>query len=311
MHASDRTLFLHLGMSKTATTCLQTKVFPELERLRFFDQPRTDHLEGGPFQGMFARAFKRSPAVWAKRGDQLLAELVGPSEGQDGAPDVLVSDQSAGPAMWETGPYAGPHWERERKDPFFLRIHLEALAEAVTDWGFDELCVLLIFRRQDEWIASKYAQRSDRILHASQEHFEERIDHYLDPSRGALSDGVVLDYMVLRTQLLRAVGAGNVLMLPYELHNRDPHCFLGRILDFLDPAGKRDRRRIDALVQGDPKNVRSSADDTWRLRPRTMRDVPIPMWLPHRLSRLLKRSICTISRWGQTVDGDKEADSSA
>lgn len=296
MDASDRTLFLHLGMSKTATTYLQTEVFPELDGLHFFDQPRTGHLEGGPFQGMLARAFKRSPAIWERNGRQLLTELFDSSSPQVGSMDVLISDQSAGPAMWETGPYAGPNWERERKDPFFLRAHLEAFAEAIANWGFDDLCVLLVFRRQDEWIASKYAQRSDRILHASQGHFEERLDYYLDPSRGYLSDGIVLDYTLLRSHLVRAVGTGNVLMLPYELLESEPTSFLGRILDFLTPGGGGRQDRMSDLVRGDAKNVRSSSEHTWRLRPRTMRDVPIPGSLPHRLSRLVKRSIRAISR---------------
>jgi len=295
----ERTLFLHLGMSKTATTYLQTEVFPELEGVDFFDQPRTDRIEGGPFQGLFARAFKRSPAVWARAGDQLLADLFEGKEPRSEATDVLISDQSAGPAMWETGPYAGPNWERERKDPFFLRTHLEALKEAIAGWGFDELCVLLIVRRQDEWIASKYAQRSDRILHASQAHFEERLAYYLDPERGYLADGIVLDYALLRAQLVRAVGTDNVLILPYELLETDPLSFLKRVVDFLDPGGDCRREQLEALVRGEAKNVRSSADDTWRLRPRTMRDLPLPASLPHRVSRLVKRSIRALSRLGR------------
>lgn len=295
----DRTLFLHLGMSKTATTYLQREVFPELDGLRFFDQPRTRQIEGGPFQGLLARAFKRSPAIWAKKGDRLLTELFDGLAAEDQGRDVLISDQSAGPAMWETGPYAGPNWERERKDPFFLRAHLDALAEEAADWGFDDLCVLLVVRRQDEWIASKYAQRSDRILHASQAHFEERLDYYLDPSRGYLADGIVLDYAVLRTQLVQAVGAENLLMLPYELLKNDPLSFLERIIDFLDPRTNCRRDRIRNLVREEAKNVRSNSEDTWRLRPRTMRDVPLPASLPGKMVRLLKRSIRALSRLGR------------
>jgi hypothetical protein len=298
MEAAGRTLFLHLGMSKTATTYLQTEVFPEVRGLHFFDQPRTRHLEGGPFQGMLARAFKRSPAVWEKKGERLLTELLDASETDDST-DVLISDQSAGPAMWETGPYVGPRWERERKDPFFLRAHLDALAKVGSDFGFDDVRILLIFRRQDEWIASKYAQRSDRILHASQGHFEERIDYYLDPSRGYLADGIVLDYMLLRRQLVAAVGADNVLMLPYELLEQAPCAYLERIIDFLDAKGDNRWERIRGLLRREEKNVRSSADDTWRLRPRTMRDIPLPPSLPRRMSRLVKRAVRAVSRLGR------------
>lgn len=45
--------------------------------------------------------------------EQLLREIFNASGGEDKPTDVLLSDQSAGPAMWETGPYTGPNWERE------------------------------------------------------------------------------------------------------------------------------------------------------------------------------------------------------
>jgi hypothetical protein len=283
--------FMHLGMSKTATTYLQADVFPKLPFLTFLDQPRTEILRGGRYQGLFARAFRRSPALWAEQGEALFAELFGASFDRRNARDVLISDQSAGPAMWETGPYAGDRWERERNDPFTLRAHLEAMREHALRFGFAEVRVLLLFRRQDEWIASKYAQRSDRILPASQQHFEERVAYYLDPARGYYKDGIVLDYSMLHEQLTQAVGHDKVLMLPYELLLNAPNTFFERLLDFLDAEERFPRDRLSDLMTTTERNVRSRSDRTWALRPRTMQDLPFSALLTHRFVKQLAQPL--------------------
>jgi len=288
-------LFLHLGMSKTGTTFLQTQVFPELEAIRFFDQPHSDLLSGSSLQGLFARTFKRSPAIWERRGDELFEAFLGARPHGKPPPSVLVSDQSAGPALWETGPYAGPHWKQVRQDPYLLAAHLEALAGQAVDWGFEDLRVLLVFRRQDEWIASKYAQRSDRILPASQAHFEERIAYYTDPDRGFYADGIILDYALLRDLIAQTVGDEKVLMLPYELLRRAPVTFLRCLTDFVVPSANYSGEQLSAWANQEEENVRSTSRTTWALRPRTTRDIPVPDWIPHRFARIVRRSLRRIS----------------
>mgnify|MGYP000002187039 CR=1 FL=1 len=169
---------------------------------------------------------------------------------------MLVSDQPAGPTLWETGSYIGSHWRQSRQAPYFLTAHLEALAEQAVDWGFEDLRILLIVRRQGEWIASKYAQRSDRILHASQSHFEERIEYYIDPARGFYADGIVLDYALLRDLLAQAIGDENVLMLPYELFKRSPLRFLRHVTDFVSPSETYSREQLSTWAD---KNEKTSA----------------------------------------------------
>lgn len=86
-------------------------------------------------------------------------------------------------------------------------------AEKAREWGFAPLRLIATIRRQDQWLASHYAQVSDRIPDASQTHFEAFIDEVLDPHRRFFNIGVVLDYSVLAEQLASAVGANNVLIL--------------------------------------------------------------------------------------------------
>lgn len=259
-------LCLHIGMSKTATTWLQKNIFPPLYGRSFRDNPRSSLLQGGRLQGALARAFRRSPEVWPRMGSLLLKELSGePEHGNaTGRDDILVSDQSAGPRLFEWGDYIGSHWERERMDPSMLSAHLRAMRKVALADGFSALKVILIIRRQDQWLASKYAQRSDRIYGASQRDFEERIHYYLDEHEGYYSDGVILDYLTLWKALVEALGTQHVLMLPYEFLLVDPEGFLRRIVDF--HAAQGDGVLLERLAASLPINVRSSAPDSWRLR---------------------------------------------
>lgn len=260
-------LCLHIGMSKTATTWLQKSVFPPLYGKSFRDNPRTSLLKGGRFQGALARAFRRSPEVWPHMGSLLLKELSGEPEHSEAVvrDDIVVSDQSAGPRLFEWGGYVGSHWERERMDPTMLSAHLRAVRKVALADGFSALKVILVIRRQDQWLASKYAQRSDRICGASQRDFEERIHYYLDEHDGYYSDGIILDYFRLWKALVEALGEQHVLMLPYEFLLVNPEGFLRQIVRF-QRANQGDGVSIERLAASLPINVRSAAPDSWRLR---------------------------------------------
>lgn len=265
------TLFLHLGMSKTATTWFQQEVFPQYPDIEFRDQPHGNGaLEGGSMQGMLARAFRRSPMVWQSEARALFSDLLGTPDGQwPLEKSLLISDQSAGPRLLEYGNYKGPHWEQERMDPMILAAHLHQMTSEATKRGFGQIKIILVFRRQDQWLASKYAQRSDRIAGASQCQFEDRIDYYLSRSRGYYSDGLILDYDLLYDQLSRAIGAENILFLPYELLKTEPETFLQRVSEFISPGDSLTRENIASLglrAASKRTNVRSRGSSEWALR---------------------------------------------
>jgi hypothetical protein len=282
-------LCLHIGMSKTATTWLQKSVFPRIFGDEFHDNPPTTLLQGGPWQGGLARAFRRSPEIWPRMGPRLLKDILGRSaeDGLEIRSDVLVSDQSAGPRMFEYGDYIGPHWERERMDPIMLSAHLQAMREVVLAEGFSALKVILVMRRQDQWLASKYAQRSDRICGASQRDFESRINYYTQKDQGYYSDGVILDYFLLWKSLLNALGKNYVLMLPYEFLLKDPKGFLRRIVEFCGVPQGNANVDLASLAESAPINVRSAAPDTWTLRPPLRGTLLETIGRPSTLARIL------------------------
>lgn len=280
-----RQVTLHLGMSKTGSTFLQKVLFPKLQGIYYQNQPLTRIIEGGPFQGLLARAFKRSPLIWGEMGTLLLKEIFEGFEPGNLPKKILLSDQSAGPAMTEHEPYLGSYWEKERKDPSMLSSHIRYFSEELKKWGVENVRVLLVFRRQDEWIASKYAQRSDRLKKASQIHFEERIRYTLSRSAGYYADGIVLDYDRLYRQLSETVGARNLMMVPFEWLRDDQEGFLSSVSQFVLDRGEGYSGTVEEVLnssENQRKNVRSVSKNKWELR-QNFKNVPKIRLRPGRL----------------------------
>lgn len=280
-------LTLHIGMSKTGTTFLQQRFFPLLPGIDFKDQPRTKLLNGGPYQGLLARAFKRSPALWADLGNELFTDLIGGKNLSGTGNPLLISDQSAGPALFEPGNYGGPQLERERNRTDQLCSHLQSFSEIAKKRGASSVRVILIFRRQDEWLASKYAQRSDRIHNASQKHFESRIRSVIAPADGYYTDGITLNYHYLLQQLIQSVGKENLLMLPYEMFKHAPSKYLATLARFITSLRDAEINRVIDSVELRQTNVRSVSVNTWQLRRNTGSSVPTLRLRPGRLFQKL------------------------
>ena len=252
-----RTLHLHIGLPKTASTWLQDHVFPRLDHLRvvgtprgrLFDDPKDRMMEGR----VLACALRRSAAVWPAMGDAVMREILGDREAwlRDGR-DLLVSDEAMG---------------RAASRPEVLAAHLEAMALAARRWGFERVGVLCLIRRQDHWLASHYAQMSDRNARASQRGFEAMVRRVADPAGARHGFGMLIDHGALRGALAGIVD--DLLMLPHEALTASPEAALTTLLARLGtPEGTA--ARIVAASAGTAANVRSQGDASWRLRPRSL-----------------------------------------
>jgi hypothetical protein len=262
MRGSARTLFVHLGLPKTASTWLQTDVFPRLDHLTVRVVPTTklfsddEALASG--SRTFAAAMGRSAEVWRQRGDAILEELLGPrEEWLASGGDLLVSDEAIG---------------RKASRPEQLAAHLSAFFEAARGWGFGRMRLLALVRRQDTWLASHYAQMSSRHLWARQADFRRRTLRHVDPARGRYGFGMLLDYAALHEALIRAAPSEDVLFLPHETLSTQRDEGLSRILAWLGTPEEA-AVRIGTLAQG-RANVRSRTvrgQPAWLLRPPSLR----------------------------------------
>ena len=271
---APRTLHLHIGLPKTASTWLQERVFPQLDHLRFVATPRSrlfDEPEDRAMEGrLMACALRRSATVWRATGDALMRELVGEREAWLGnGHDLLVSDEAIG---------------RAGSRPEILAAHLREMAIVAQRWGHDRLSVVCLIRRQDHWLASHYAQMSDRDARASQRGFEALVRRIADPAGARHGFGTLIDHAALREALVGVVD--DLLLLPHEALRSDPERALTTLLAGLGTPGDTTVRIVEASA-GTAANVRSE-EGAWRLRPRSLlvpgaggrRRVALPSWTP-------------------------------
>lgn len=280
------TLYLHIGFPKTATTFLQDVVFPKATSLSYVSKPtvRLGHREV-----RFGTRFSYAPALWRDRGTSLLSQILGPEPEGEAPSDVLISDEGfggglTGPEPWI--PASRPHHDRET-GPHSTRTHIEELRKVAGEWGFSQMRVIMGIRRQDEKIASGYAQMSHKVRGASQKNFERWVHRILDPDRGYYEGGGIHhNYYLFWQQVTKAVGAENTLVLPLEHLKEDMGGYLSRLFRFLEIP----EEGTDIIASlSEPENLKrnantSSSKDVWHLKA-PMRTGP--RFRPGRLFRAL------------------------
>ena len=273
------TLYLHIGLPKTASTFLQKTVFPLLDSFEYLCTPNADLLEDDyPFSTSLHRFFKQSPVVWRDLGETLFHELFGsaPMQGKD----VLVSDEGIG-----------------NKEPVTIKMHLSELNDLANQWGFTQVRAFGSVRYQASRMASSYAQVSDRRLGASQRDFENWTRQWI--SDNYYRKGVRFEYDLLWQSLTDVLGEENVLLLPYELMKQDLPDFLKRCFIFLkrQDEGKRVTEQLLSGEDSAPKNARSTSSNTWALRRRTTRNAKVVRLRPSRMFNALGLPMRVALRW--------------
>lgn len=182
--ARDRTLVLHIGLHKTATTFVQNVL--EARRFELLDQGVLYPVAGTPEQMSRTRAGAQSGHALftrTKPAPALVDDLV--AEIPESVSTVLVSSEDF------TLPRSRPTAEE-----FLARFS-----------AFGSIQVVLVLRRQDQWVESWYKQLVDQYRN-----FETRsLDEFLR-DEGAL----LLDFHTRFTPWRELVGPENFHVLSYD-----------------------------------------------------------------------------------------------
>lgn len=242
MKTTGTTLHLHIGLPKTATTFLQSSVFPQMESLRVScTPPPAKGMDG--CHSLTEWALNRDPGVWRGGGPDLFEGMLGPREAWQGR-DALVSDERIGRVGSRTD---------------HLADHLRAIAKAARSEDFGRTACICAVRRQDDWFASHYAQMSDRNPWAGQKDFERSVDDFVNPGKGGKSLGRLLHYDRLHARLIDALGAENVFFFCYETMRETPDAFARQLAGFLGHPASLDK-------DGGDRNERNAGARKWALR---------------------------------------------
>lgn len=265
-------IFIHIGAPKTATSFIQKRVFKEITSANSVITQKIE-IEGSYIN--LGDCFDFCPSFWKTlESDPFLKER---KKGLNS--DVLVSSEYifggiSAPKPWIPGPVSKggivPRPRRHthsRPDPYFVASHFKELKEASHSWGYDNIKIILTIRRQDTFLASFYAQASNRVRGAGQSNFENWIQYILNNTVGYnKGGGAKLDYYVWWKEIIEVLGRENVLFIPFELLKENAFAFLKQFLDFIEEYESTSIAR--SLANSSRKeNVRSKTESRWNLRP--------------------------------------------
>ncbi|SFD37029.1 hypothetical protein SAMN05660831_01548 [Thiohalospira halophila DSM 15071] len=263
---SDGVLTLHLGLPKTASTWLQKSVFPAMGGIDYLGHMSWKSIRIPPRnrKTRLDKIFRMHPRVWDKFGDFIFRELIdGRSSFERGS--VLISEEKIILPRF----FAESATAEDGLD-FLLAEHLERLRIHAQKAGFDYLRLLVLVRRQDHWLASRYAQSSAFRADGSQNDFESAVKYLI--GKGFDLHGFRLQYDRLYRILSEVVGAGGVTFLPYEEVRYDRERFLESLSSGV--GGRLTSLPIDEDTMHH-SNVRSKSNTSWQLRKRS-RKVRVP-----------------------------------
>jgi len=200
-------IILHIGFPKTATTYLQNHIFPSLGALGANSTVPGWLSWEEKIENMvcFRKPEEWKSAEWDSLADNLAS--FAPKEGT-----ILYSGE-----YWLRGPARFfPKWQwpcLPIQESHLAIEHIEAFHKYVwKDRG--RIRVWVTVRNQADWLASRYAQNSNRMFSPGQADFERQVLSLLDDSSAAGAS--FLDYNLLASGLENLVGPENVFFFAYD-----------------------------------------------------------------------------------------------
>ncbi len=203
-------VFFHIGMGKAGSTYLQQQVFPNLKGITYVDHFRYDN----PVSSILLKLYyEQNP--WKSNS----------TEDKEKANLFLTSVENK-LFSWESivgNPYANFH------NHFLLA---DALKEICPEGK-----IILIIRKQDDYIHSQYMQAVQMGSAFSIRYFMNyssgNFGTYTPPPwKKANLDVRILNYMNFLDTYIKRFGKENVLVLPFELMKENPKTFIKKIEAF-------------------------------------------------------------------------------
>jgi hypothetical protein len=245
-------LVIHVGLPKTATTFLQSAVFPGI--------PHTTSIlrRHSPQQQQFCMALARevrrglrSPWVPARHRRRVCAEL-----------EELVARHQRVLISYEgLSINAAEFWERKGNPPGRFAANMRELL-ALAGLQSQSVGFIIGIRRQSHWFASRYAQSARKYSAFSNTHFSQQVEAIA--SLAGTPAARWLDYTAVHTHLAAAFPASRLLFLPLEDLQADAQSYIERVKGWVladGPASPQSAPSRPLPV----RNRLSAAADVWSL----------------------------------------------
>ena len=249
--SAEPVLILHVGLPKTGTTFLQHRVFRHMPNAHFVHRTMGgEALDLARDFRTYARIDPVRAALLRRRIRSRLNLLA-----EDDRP-VLVTEEniSISPTRF---------WHGAGATPAGLAQRIAALARGL-DSRLLPVKLIVGIRRQDQWLASRYAESSKDFPDFGQADFERRMKAIC---AGETLDGPLawLDYAPMRAALADVLGDAHVHVVSLEELIARPYKSTRAIEDFLGgpPLFDPDRKRP---AMREPRNQLATGQDSWGLR---------------------------------------------
>ncbi|MBK1733881.1 hypothetical protein CKO15_01015 [Halorhodospira abdelmalekii] len=278
-------LILHIGFNKTASTWLQRYVFPQLAQVHYLGrgrEPVPGLRDGWLRQRPAYQVLGLPPAQWQQRAEAAARAFV--AAAVDERPGLVSHERMSAP--WRFFGERGKPF----RHPSTLFESLAQLREAAERIGIERLAVLFLIRRQETYLPSFYAERSDRIGHAGQRDFEAQLGRILD--RDYATQGAFLDYAQTVEGLRQVLPAQDLLVMPFERLQQEPECFLRALCSFIGEDFAGLSTRVEPGRRGRQRT--GGRPNSWQLR-RRRGGVVRPAALRRRLGLDAERTEVTLT----------------
>jgi hypothetical protein len=217
----NKEIFLHVGMHKTGSTFLQQDIFPRLNNIYITGTKtrsiRYDYLyEKDPF---------RKLALKFSLCNHLFLKL----ENERQVIDNFIGELIVNKILFTSESFVGTMFENYRDHLLFTSTIKKIFPEAK---------IIIIFRRQDDWLESVYKQTLHSGLSASINQFLNYRNGIFEQSSHGSYFGVNIDihyydWTHFIKNYIANFGEKNVLALPYEMLKYSQKEFLDRLYDFM------------------------------------------------------------------------------
>jgi len=254
-------LYLHIGLPKTATTFQQKKVIPNIPDTLIINKDKGEYapknIVGGS-RSIVTKFFKRSPFIWEDLGDKIFKDIVDMKKKYI-KDDVLISDELMYRHLLASDRLKGKTlWHvKGMVYPRLYGIHIDEIDKKSKEWGFEGVKIIISIRSQEKWIASYYSQISNRIKNASQKNFEDFVNYIVDYKRGYYYEGISINYNILYDVVCDAIGKNNVLMIPYETFKHRPESFVNEWFNFMG----KDMPKAENIIENTKRKYRKRSID--------------------------------------------------
>lgn len=277
-------IILHIGAPKTATTFIQNEVMSKINSVRCLVKPK---IRIGDSKIQFGDIFCFEPNLWDEVEKEPLSTYS--IRGEREVTDILISDEyiyggvsSPRPRMASGGCRYGKYTKINRHENGYPSIssflsHLRKIKSISKDLGYKNVKVLITTRRQDEMLASTYAEASHIIRGASQKNFEKWTQYITQNPMGYhAGGGNKLNFTNYYKKSSDIVGKDNVFLIPFEMLMKDQRNFLDKWMTY---AGVKEKEKVLSKIHNNESNKvnkRSKSKHTWKLSKPIRRGPSIP-----------------------------------